>query len=149
MTELRDYSAFAVEPLTFPINGKKYTVPPLSIPAGMQLAGIVSGTDKAFQKKEGVELWKLLLGPLWDQMIDDGVPIEAATRAGLTVLADHQYGREIAEATWEAGADPNLLAAYMTNKAARNRASRRSTTSATGRKTPTRASTRVTGPRNI
>lgn len=149
MTDLRDYSAFAEKPLTFPINGKKYILPPLSIEAGIALADIVSGKDKAFAKKDGVELWKLLLGPLWDEMVADGVPIDAATRAGLTALADHQYGREIAEATWEAGADPNRLAAYMTQKAAAlgNRASRRSSGTGGARKTPPQASTKATSSR--
>jgi len=146
MTELRDYSAFAEKPLSFPINGKNYTLLPLSIDAGIELAGIVSGKDKAFRKREGVELWKLLLGPLWDEMVTDGVPLDAATRAGLTALAEYQYGRDVAEATWEAGADPNRLAAYMTQKAAAqgNRASRRSNSSGGAKKTPPQASTKAT-----
>jgi len=151
MTELRDYSAFAEAPLSFPIMGKTYTVPPLSIPAGIALAGIISGKDKAAAKQEGVELWKMLLGPLWDQMVEDGVPLEAATRVGLTVLADHQYGRDFAEATWEAGADPNKIAAYLHEKAAAqgNRASRRSNSTAGAKKTPPRASTKATTSRKI
>lgn len=146
MTELRSYEEFAEQPLRFPIGGKVYELPPIGIEAGLELAGAIDGSNKAFAKKKGVELWKLLLGPLWDQMVADGVPLEAATRAGMTALADHQYGRALAEATWVAGADPNLVAAYMTENAANqgNRASRRSNSSGGAKKTPSRASTKAT-----
>ena len=149
MTELSDYSAFAEPPLSFPINGKRYTVPPLGIEAGLVLQGVIAGTDKTFAKKNAVDLWKLVLGSLWDEMVADGVPLDAATRAGVAALADHQYGRVIAEAAWEAGEDPNRLAAYMDKKAAEqkaagNRATRRSKSTGTATKTPSRASTKAT-----
>ncbi|MFB2596597.1 hypothetical protein ACEXQE_02280 [Herbiconiux sp. P17] len=112
MTELKSFEEVSDGPLAFPIKGKKY-VHTLSIEAGVALAGVLSGRDKAFQKKEGVELWKLLLGPLWEEMIADGVTLEAATRAGVTALADAQYGRRFAEATWELGADPETIAKYL------------------------------------
>lgn len=146
MTELSDYSEFAEGPLRFPINGKVYELPPIGIEDGIVLAGIVSGKNKAAQKMEGVELWKLLLGPLWDEMIADGVPLEAATRVGLTALADRQYGREMAEITWETGADPKALQPYLRKQAAAqgNRATRRSNSTGGAKKTPSRASTKGT-----
>jgi hypothetical protein len=140
--ELSDYSAFAEGPLVFPINGKQYVLPELGIEAGLELAGVVSGKDKAFQRKEGVELWKLLLGPLWDEMVADGVPLAAATRAGLAALADRQYGREVAKIAWETGADPKALEPYM--RAQGNRASRRSNSTAGAKKTQKPVSTKAT-----
>ncbi|MCU1408462.1 MAG: hypothetical protein JWM23_542 [Microbacteriaceae bacterium] len=149
MTELRDYSAFAEGPLVFPINGKRYELGELGIEAGITLAGIVTGKNKVAARMEGVELWKLLLGPLWDEMIEDGVPLAAATRAGLTALADHQYGRDVAEITWETGADPKVLEPYLEARAAKtaNRATRRSNSTGGAKKTPSRASTRATSSR--
>ncbi len=145
MAELRDFTEFADKPLVFPYRGKKYTQPELTIEAGLEFAGAISG-DRAWAKKTGADLWKLVCGPLWDEMITDGVSLAFATRVGLTILADNQYGREYAEATWEAGADPNLLAAYMDKKAAEtgNRAQRRSNSTGGAKKTPSPASTRAT-----
>lgn len=123
---LKAYESFAEKPLEFPIGGKVYALPPLGIEAGLRLATVVAGEDEASKELKGEALWKLLLGPLWDEMIADDVPLAAATRAGLAALADYQYGRAMAEAAWEAGADPKALEAYITKKVAPNRASRRS-----------------------
>ena len=145
MTAFTDYKEFADGPLELPILGKVYRVPEISIPDGMVLAGIVDGSDEDAQKMKGVELWKLLLGPAWDEMIADGVPLAAATRAGLTVLADRQYGRELAQVTWETGADPKAIQPYLDLQAAKqNRAQRRSKSSGGAKKTPPRDSTKVT-----
>jgi len=132
---LTPYESFAEEPLQFPISGKTYTLKPIDIPAGIRLAEIVSGKDKAAKNLAGEALWKLLLGSLWDEMVADGVPLAAATRAGLTALADYQYGREMAEAAWESGADPKALTVYLTSKTG-NRATRRS--AGTGKATTTK-----------
>ena len=146
MSELRDFTEFANKPLVFPFKGKKYVQPELTIEAGLELADVVTGKNKTWAKKSGADLWKLVCGPLWDEMIADGVPLSFATRVGLTITADHQYGRDYAEATWEAGTDPKLIAAYMNEKTAAqgNRASRRSNSTGGATKTPSRASTRAT-----
>ncbi len=146
MSELRDFTEFSNKPLVFPFKGKKYVQPELTIEAGLYLGGIVAGTDKSARNMKGGDLWKLVCGPLWDEMITDGVPLAFATRVGLTLLAEHQYGRDYAEATWEAGTDPKLIAAYMNEKAAAqgNRASRRSSSTAGATKTPSPVSTRAT-----
>jgi hypothetical protein len=124
---LSAYEEFAKEPLVFPIGGKKYVCKPVGIPAGRRLAALINGKDKELAKAPSEELWRLVLGDLWDEFEADGVPQEAAVRAGLTALADWQYDRETAEAAWEAGADPKALQAYMETVAARgNRAQRRS-----------------------
>lgn len=144
MTELTDYAEFAEEPLRFPYKGKVYELPELGIEDGLILAGIISGKDKAFAKKQGVELWKTLLGPLWDEMVKDGVPLSFAVRAGLTTLADRQYGRDIAKITWETGADPKALQPYLAKQSLGNRASRRSSGTGGARKTPRPVSTKAT-----
>jgi hypothetical protein len=137
---LSAYEEFDEPPLEFPIGGKTYVLPEYSIPAGLKLSDIISGKDKDGEQLAGEALWRLLLGPLWDEMIADGVPLRAATRAGITALADYQYGREFAEATWEAGVDPKVLAAYM-DQPTPNRAQRRSKSTAAATTTKPRAST--------
>jgi hypothetical protein len=133
---LSAYESFANEPLVFPIGDKKYTLPPISIPDGRQLAKIIEGKDKELSALPAEEVWRLALGGLWEKFIEDGVPLEAATRAGLTALAEFQYGRATAEGAWEAGADPKALQAYMDRTAPKNRAQRRSTGTGGAKKTP-------------
>jgi hypothetical protein len=133
---LSAYEEFAKEPLVFPIGGKKYVCKPVTIPNGIVLQRLVNGKDKKLASAPGEELWKLVLGDLWDAFIKDGVPAEAAVRAGLTAFADWQYGRATAEAAWEAGADPKALQEYMERKTPTNRSQRRSAGSAAAKKTP-------------
>lgn len=146
MTELTDYNEFSAGPMVFPLNGKKYTLPQVTIPAGIELAGIYSGKDKSWAKKDGVELYKLVVGPLWDEMIADGVPLDFATRVALAAIADHLYGRDMAVIAWETGSDPKALQPYLARRAAEagNRASRRSTSTGGAKKTPSPASTKGT-----
>lgn len=134
---LREYTEFA-EPLRFPINGKVYTAPEVTIELGIRLNGIADGT--ADQDMPMLELYKLLLGPVWDEMIADGVALNAASRAGMTVMNDFLYGREYAETIWETGLDPKAAAA-LTAARSGNRASRRSTSTGKARRTRSQAST--------
>lgn len=141
---LKAYEDFATEPLAFPVGGKLYTVPPIGVQEGIRLEQIIAGKIEMEGEPADV-LWKLAMGSAWDEMLADNVPSEACARAGLAAVADFQFGRETAEAAWEAGGDPNLLAAHVAAKAAGiNRASRRSSSTASGRKTPSRATTKRT-----
>ncbi len=146
MSELSDYSKFAEGPLVFPINGKNYTLPPLSIPLGIEISGIVAGTDKKWQKKNGVEFFKFILGPLWDELVADGVEMPAMLRVGVAAFAEYTDGRDLAIAAWETGADPKAIEPYMRLLEARkgNRASRRSSGTGGAIKTPPRVSTKAT-----
>lgn len=125
---LSAYETLTNEPLAFPIGGKTYTLAPLSIPAGLKLAGVVSGEDTEFLESKTEELWKLILGPLWDEMITDGVPLAAAIRVALTAYAEHTEGRATALIAWETGGDPKALEKYLSPEP--NRASRRSPSTA-------------------
>jgi len=127
---LSEYTTFATPPLAFPINGKTYTLAPLGIEAGIRLAAAIVGKDDELNDLSGSALWRLVLGTVWDDMIADGVPLEAATRAGLAALADHQQGRAFAEVIWETGADPKALEKYLTEQLTPNRATRRSPSTA-------------------
>lgn len=147
MTALTEYTNFATEPLSFPINGKTYTLAPLGIADGLRLADAVTGNDDELNDLSGAALWRMLLGDVWDQMLTDNVPLEAATRAGLTALADHQHGRAFATIVWETGADPKELDRYLTAKAPNRAAKRsRSTAKAPTTKPPVSTSTTKTSP---
>lgn len=144
--ELSDYTKFAEGPLRFPINGKVYVLPPIGIPEGLALAGVIKATKEKDDFELDIDLFKLVLGPLWDEMVADNVPLDAAIHAGVTALADRQYGREFAKITWETGADPKAVEPYVKAMATQtgNRASRRSNSTAGAKKTPKPASTKAT-----
>jgi hypothetical protein len=135
LPNLTPYEEFANPPLVFPIGGKNYALKPVNIPNGIILQKMLAG-DKQYAKLSGVELWKLVLGDLYDEFIADNVPAQACVRAGIAALAEYQYGRVMAEAAWEAGSDPKALEAYMESRMPTNRASRRS--KSTGAATKTR-----------
>lgn len=132
MTELKEYDEFSQGPLIFPIRGKKYAAPEISIELGFRLSGITTGQSD--QDMPSLDMYKLLLGPVWDEMEADGVPLDAASRAALTTLNDFLYGRDYAIAFWETGLDPKATAALMSKQG--NRAQRRSKRTATATKTP-------------
>jgi hypothetical protein len=138
---LSAYEEFAKEPLVFPYRGKEYVLPPVNIPNGRLLGKILEGKDKKLNQIRGEELWKIVLGGLWEKFLEDDVPLDFAVRCGLTALADIQYGREYAEVTWKVGADPKALQKYMAEEKATqaaptpNRAQRRSTGTASVKKT--------------
>ncbi|MCC2033066.1 DUF7426 family protein [Microbacterium allomyrinae] len=141
---MREYTEFADGALVFPYKGKKYAAPEIGIKLGLRLNGITNNGEE--QDLDSVELFKLVLGPVWDEMIADGVPLTFATRAGATMLADFQFGRAYAEAMWETGGDPKAMTEYM--KARGNRATRRSKSTGGATKTPSPASTKATTSRS-
>jgi hypothetical protein len=143
---LKAYEEFAQEPLAFPVNGKIYVVAPLGYKEGIKLTRVLSGEDKSLEDAPADDVWRLVMGPTYDEMVADNVPIEALSRAGLATLADFNFGREMAEKTWESGLDPKALeAALAAAKAAETRAaSKRSPSTASAGKTRKRASSKAT-----
>jgi hypothetical protein len=103
--ELGDWESFAQEPLKLKIGGREYELPPVSARLGI---GIATGV---WDEKPMLELWMALLGPVYDEMLDNDVPYDALTRAGMVALADHQTGRQYALLLWEKGTVPEALAA--------------------------------------
>src|SRR6185312_11656335 len=95
-----DYTEF-IEPLVLPIRGKGYTVPPMSLEAGLRLKPFLEG--KVPDGITDAELGHLTLGAAYDEMVADSVPMEAVQRAALTALAEFQSGRTAAEIMWRTG----------------------------------------------
>ena len=146
---LKAWEDFAQEPLAFPIGRKVYTVPPIGLVEAIKLEQVLSGDDKSLEGAPAEDLWRLVLGPVWDQMVKDNVPSEAAARAGMAALADFRMGRDAAEAAWEAGDNPEALAAAMAAKVTqastpKPAASKRSRATASATPTPKPATTRRT-----
>lgn len=146
---LRDYQDFTNdEPLVLPINGKRYTVPPVSAKDGLYMSA-VNDRIKALASKnpdpdlvmftdEGEDdLYKRALGTLWDELIADNVPFAALRLAGMVAFVDFSRGREYAEALWQTMSDPNL----GETAAAPNRAARRAATKTRSAKTGAAANT--------
>lgn len=139
---LKAFEDFGPEPLGFPIGGKVYTAPLIGMREGIRLQEAIEGRAKDDLEDQPPEvLWRLVLGPVWDEMMTDNVPVEAASRAALTALADFQYGRAVAERVWESGIDPEALAASTAANRKQRRASQRSNGTDAARKTRSRAST--------
>ena len=97
-----------LEPLTFPIAGKTYVVPPISWKDGVRLTRILSRNEDVPEDED--EQNRLLLGSAWDAMKADNVPMEALNRAALTALIDFRMNREAAETYWNSGALPEAPA---------------------------------------
>lgn len=144
MTELKEFTEFADGPLVFPYRGKKYTAPEVTIELGARLIGITDREQE--QNLELIDLVKDMLGPVYDEMVADGVPLAFLTRVGETLLCDFQFGRTYAAAFWETGGDPKAMTDHM--KALGNRASRRSKSTGKGTATQSPASTSTTTSRH-
>lgn len=147
---LRAYEELAPEPLTFPIGGKNYVVPPVGYREGLRITELIqSGPEAATKATETVEdLWRMILGPAYDEMKADNVPGDALARAAFTALTDFQFGREAAEAIWESGVDPKALTERLAQKTSPQPATKRSRSTASGTRTRKQASTRSTTSRS-
>lgn len=100
-----DYSELVAGPIVLPINGKKYTIPPVSAEAGVELLDVLRNPDGETAKKQDEEgmhsIRRLLTDAVVDKMLKDDVPYEAMLRASIVQMADFLYGREDAEEAWQ------------------------------------------------
>lgn len=116
------------KPLTFPIAGKEYTIPPVGWDCGLALTKYLEMNTAALGKvktKSDV-LFKLAMSDaVWDQMVADNVATHLMFRAGMASLAhfkmltdgsSDEMALAAAETVWESGIDPETLAAQMAAK---------------------------------
>lgn len=139
---LTPYSQLMQPLLVLPIDETtNITLPKVSAENGFRLNGIIDGKDEAFLDEGSEELFKLVLGPLFDELVaDPRIDAELIARISYTALADFRFGRTFAEATWETGGDPKALPAWLASRAP-NRAAKRSTARAAAPTTKRPAST--------
>ncbi len=103
-----------------PYNGRVYSVPPISAELGPRVQALFdvmidaelaerAGRDPAGPTTEQTELlddvaernlFREVLGHVFDEMAADGVPWLVVKRAALAAMADACIGREVAEAAW-------------------------------------------------
>lgn len=146
------------KPLVLPISGKDYAIQPMEYNDGLTLVALSQGrkADIAEDASEE-ELFKLCMGDVRAQMLEDKVPYPALFRAAYAavvyqqalVLADLSNDDAVAaaEKAWERGIDPEAIAAALTaaqEQTGSAGTSTNSTSSAPARKTPSRASGRTT-----
>jgi len=97
-------------------GGKVYRIPAVTIEGGAILraqAADPAGFLEQHRDKPEHWLYRLILGPVWDEMVADGVSELFAVRVYLTALTDHMAGREAAERMFAEGVDPLALAALL------------------------------------
>jgi hypothetical protein len=100
--------------LKLPIGGKVYAVPPVSAELGPRLQVVVgAGIDvargnevaddnqKILDDLGELALYRDILGPVYDEMVADGVPWPALKHAAMTVMIDSATDRETAERFWQ------------------------------------------------
>lgn len=138
----RDYSEFAKPPIVLPVNGKTYTLPPIGAQLGILLLSAINGDRHATQTLgTSMSLWRQVLGPVYDEMLADNVPLDVVARAGFTAMADFQYDRATAERVWESELNPEAAAALAAATREPRKASQQSPSTAAASKTPSPAST--------
>lgn len=144
---LRNYLDI-IGPLVIPIGPHEYTIPPIDAAMGIKLKLAQAGkkVPPELAALSGEDWYRLFLGPAFDQMVKDDVEPSVIERAYFTAMADFRNGRDTAERTWEAGLDPEVMAALReaAAKAAKRKNPRASTPSpstAAASSTRTRAAT--------
>ena len=105
--------------LKLPIGGKVYSVPPVSAELGPRLEVVMSaGVDVARGNELGEgsqevlddlgerDLYRDVLGAVYDEMVADKVSWPALKHAALTVMMDAVYDRDTAEQFWQSLGKP-------------------------------------------
>jgi hypothetical protein len=120
-----------IEPLTLPIRGKDYVIPPIGVLSIARYEEVLADDEKTMTN---AEFYEITLGPAYEQMRADNVAPLYIQRAAYTSLADTQRGRAIAEVMWETGGNPKAQdpqPAETTPPAAANTTKRRASGSGT------------------
>ena len=140
--------------LELPLRGKTYRIPSPSAEDGLRVqrittlaARLVEGGEAIdttlLDDDEELDLLQLCLGPVYDQLLKDGVNWSQLRHAGLTAMFWIISDVETAEKYWKAAGDPSQLAP---NRAER-RAKAKKNGSASASKTRSRGSTSGTNAR--
>jgi hypothetical protein len=146
MAKFEELEEFGDDVLELPIHGVTYVIPAVDGATGLWAQRLLetveaakeAGDVDAGQLDDDDErlLYQKMLGPTFDEMLDNGVNWQRLGHAAMTVFFWTTTTREQAEAYWKAGGDPNRAR----SAASPNRASRRASAAA-ARTTRSRAST--------
>lgn len=139
-SRFRDLREVFDNSLTLPVAGKLYRIPGPSARVDLMCKTLLhAGLDVAsgrpvnqaalgaieLDDNEENDLYRQVLGPVYQQLVDDGVAPKEVQFVGTTALIWVVYGDEIAERYWESGGHPEAPGPD-------NRAQRRASTSTAG-----------------
>lgn len=159
MAQFRDLDEFFDPSLRLPIKGKEYAVPPPDAEVGLLVqrlmnAGLAAESGQEVDQEalndlaESVltndsdekDLYKRLLGPVWDELFADKLDWPVIQHVGQTVLLWVAAGVDAAAKHWEAGSGeaeaPNRKARRAAAAQARSTRSRGSRSGTTRTKAP-------------
>ena len=103
MMALQDAEEIVVSGLALPIGRKVYRVEEPTAREGLRLQMMFHDPDMNLSDVEELREIKRLLGPVWDQMNDDGVGWSKMVHAGRTALFKYGLGDENASIFWHGG----------------------------------------------
>ena len=140
--------------LELPIQGKTYTIPSPSGEDGLRIQriatvavqAVMGGAPpdvEALDDGQELDLFRMCLGAVYDELLEDGIEWSWIRHAGLTAMFWITSGVDDALTYWKAAGDPSRLAP---NREARRQQSKR-TGSAAGDKTQRRGSSSTTSGR--
>lgn len=112
-SDFEDLGDYLSPTLDLPVAGKVYSVPspPAAVGLRLQASFAVSASRRAGQQPKQRHLARMVddpatsleqdsLGPVYDEMVADGVSLEALTHAGMTAYLWHVATRESALRYW-------------------------------------------------
>jgi len=143
-----EYSELVGEPIVLPINGRNYTLPPVSAEAGVDVLGVLRDPNSEAAKKPDLtgmlSIRKLVGDALVDEMLKDKVPYDAMLRAAMVQMADFISGRDAAEKAWHESGLKTFISGSAPEAGAPTRGRKPSTsprtrTSSTGAASTTRS----------
>ncbi|MEV6413843.1 hypothetical protein [Kribbella sp. NPDC051718] len=154
--------------LKLPIGGKTYILPPIGAKLGLRIVALFElGADLARGRAPGAvnqellsdedeeNLFKQVLGPVYDEMLEDNVPWPALKHAAMTAMMDVVYDRERAENFWlrlgkttPAKKPAKKPADRLPRKATASKTSTASTGTSTRRRAPAKKAAAPRGPRS-
>jgi hypothetical protein len=149
---------WVVKPLVLPYGGEEFIVLPVDYADGLTLVAVGNGESKDItEESPDEELFALVMGETWQQMLDARCPYPVMFRAGMASVQyqlalvsgiDSDAAVAAGERVWESGTDPEMMAALVeAANLSSPKTSTPSTSTATARKTPPPASGRTTNSR--
>ncbi|MBL1100149.1 DUF7426 family protein [Streptomyces coffeae] len=131
--------------LELPIQGKTYRIPSPSAEDGLRVQRITTLAARLVQGGEAIDttlldddeerdLLQLCLGPVFEQLREDGVNWSHLRHAGLTAMFWIVSGIDTAEQYWKAAGDPSQLAPNRAERRAKAKKNGSAAVSATKRR---------------
>lgn len=144
MTDLKQLGSFLDPILAIPYRDKTYEVPAVDAETGLRLQKLVAAgvrtaldgsvdpaTIELVNDEEELGFYETVLGPVYDELLEDGASSPAVKFIGQTALMWHAQDFEMAETFWKAEGK-----APAPNRAQRRTATRTSTAAASTTRTP-------------